>query len=315
MRVLFIFIDGIGLGKETKDNPFVFSETPFLTRLLEGHDLTENALNKSFQQGVLLGLDAALGVPGRPQSATGQASLFSGENAPALIGRHLNGYPNKRLRQLLSEKGMFLQLSNDGLSGTFANAYRPEFFSDLKEGLQRYFSCSTLITYYGGVPFRSLNDLEKGRAVYMDITNSFLQKLGFDIPQVTPEEAGFRLVQIARDYDVTLYEHFITDIVGHSQDREKAKDTLNTLDRFLGAVIRQMDFEQEMLLVTSDHGNLENLGIKGHTMNPVPALIVGKEHRQAADLLSRFGSITGVLPALLKLLTPAKALRPDGGSA
>ncbi len=311
MRIIFVFIDGIGLGKEDVNNPFVFSGTPFLYRLLEGNYLTEKALGKSFEQGVLLGMDAALGVPGRPQSATGQATLFSGINAPALIGRHLNGYPNKRLRQLLSEKGMFLQLSSHGLSGTFANAYRPEFFSDLKDGLTRYFSCSTLITYYGGIPFRSLDDLEKGRAVYMDITNNFLKKLGFDIPPVTPEEAGFRLVQIARDYDVTLYEHFITDIVGHSQDREKARDTLNTLDRFLGAVIRNMNVEEEMLLVTSDHGNLENLGIKGHTLNPVPALIVGKEYQQAAELLSRSGKITGVLPSLIKLLTPTEVLRPD----
>ncbi len=309
MRIIFIFIDGIGLGPENKHNPFVFSGTPFLFRLLNGSYLTEQALNKSFQGGILLGLDATLGVAGKPQSATGQASLFSGVNAPALIGRHLNGYPNRKLRDLLRSKGMFLQLSQKGLSGTFANAYRPEFFSDLKEGLQRYFSCSTLITYYACLPFRNLDDLEKGRAVYMDITNNYLQKLGFDIPQVTPEEAGRRLVEIASGYDLTLYEHFITDLVGHSQDREKAVETLNILDRFLEAVIRHMNPEEDLLLLTSDHGNVENLGIKGHTISPVPALIVGHRYAQLARSLEKSGAITGVLPAVLEVLSPVSTQR------
>lgn len=311
MRIIFIFIDGIGLGSENEDNPFVFAGTPFLYRLLEGSFFTEQAMGKSFSHGVLLGLDATLGVSGQPQSATGQASLFSGVNAPALIGRHLNGFPNKKLRELLQEKGMFLQLWRKGLSGTFANAYRPEFFSDLNEGLQRFISCSTLITYYGGLPFRTLDDLEKGGAVYMDITNHYLQQMGFNVSRITPEEAGFRLVQIARGYNVTLYEHFITDIVGHSQDREKAVETLNTLDSFLESVINNMDFEQDLLLVTSDHGNLENLDIKGHTTNPVPAFIVGKEHRQLAGRLARAGDITGVLPAVLEILSPAVTRRTN----
>ncbi len=309
MRIIFIFIDGIGLGPENEENPFVYSGTPFLRHLLQGSVLTEKSRGKSFPRGMLLGLDATLGVPGQPQSATGQASLFSGVNAPALLGRHLNGYPNRKLRELLREKGMFLQLARKGISGTFANAYRPEFFSDLKEGLQRYFSCSTLITYYACLPFRNLDDLQKGRAVYMDITNQALRKMGHDIAPVLPELAGRRLVEIARDYDLTLYEHFITDLVGHSQDRDHAVVTLNIMDRFLGAVFEEMDFEKELLLVTSDHGNVENLGIKGHTKNPVPALLIGREYRQLAARLEQTGDITGVLPALLEMLSPRAVCR------
>jgi len=305
LRVIFVFIDGIGLGPESEDNPFVFAGTPFLHRLLEGSFLTEKTAGKSFSNGILMGLDAALGVPGRPQSATGQAALFTGVNAPALIGKHLNGFPNKKLRDLLREKGMFLQLAKRGFSGTFANAYRPEFYSDLEQGLQRYFSCSTLITYYGNVSFRTLEDLEQGRAVYMDITNYFLQKMGFDVGRVTPEEAGRRLVDISQDFDVTLYEHFLTDIAGHSQDREQAVKTLNILDRFLEAVVHHLDLSQDLLLVTSDHGNLENLGIKGHTTNLVPALLVGKEHQKMAERLGLEKNITRVLPALLEILSPA----------
>jgi hypothetical protein len=38
-------------------------------------------------------LDASLCVPGLPQSATGQAALLTGLNAPELMGRHIEGFP------------------------------------------------------------------------------------------------------------------------------------------------------------------------------------------------------------------------------
>lgn len=303
MAIIFIFIDGLGLGAENSSNPLYISRTPFLSWLLEGNSLTVEALKKEYQHASLLGLDANLGVPGLPQSATGQATLFTGVNAAALIGRHLNGYPNEKLRGLLAEKGMFLQLQQRGFHGTFANAYRPEFFDDLAQGLKKYFSCSTLITYYGGLKFRNLEDLRTGQAVYMDITNDYLQKLGFVIPRVSPEEAGKHLVNISRNYHLTLYEHFMTDIAGHSKDYRMAAKVIQTLDSFLEAVFKHMDYAQDLLFICSDHGNLENLSVKGHTRNLVPALIVGSKREKLASLLRGKKDLAGVLPSLLEVLS------------
>lgn len=303
MSIIFIFVDGVGLGPEHSANPFHTTETPFFNKILGNHSFTAAAAGKDYGEAALVELDANLGVEGLPQSATGQTSLFTGVNAAKAINRHLNGFPTESLKKILAEKGMFRQLHRRGLRGTFANAYRPEFFSEIEKGLQRRFSCSTLITYYAGNHFRTLEDLMVGRAVYMDITHRYLQKMGFDIPLVTPGEAGRRLAQLAKDFDLTLYEHFLTDIAGHDGDETMAEEIIITLDEFLQSVVEHMDTEEELLLLTSDHGNLEDLSRKGHTRNPVPALVVGKKRAALLRSLEKRKDITGVLPALLEFLT------------
>ncbi len=303
MAVIFIFVDGIGLGGKSASNPFWTAPTPFFFRALEGNSLCMEAADKDYHTFSLLGLDATLGVEGLPQSATGQATLFTGENAPALLGYHLHGFPNQKLKMLLKEKGMFKRLREHFLKGTFANAFRPYIFEDLKEGLRGRYSCSTLVNYYGGLPFRSLEDLKDGRAVYMDITNRLLPQMGFEIAPVTPQQAGERLVNISREYHLTFYEHFLTDIAGHRGMLSEAEEAVKTLDAFLAAVAANMEMENDLLLVTSDHGNLENAGERVHTTNPVPALLAGKERHRVAELLRAQKDISGVVPALLDILT------------
>ncbi|MGI5876160.1 MAG: hypothetical protein ACOX6X_05000 [Dethiobacteria bacterium] len=303
MGLIFIFVDGIGLGPQQPSNPFYTTKTPNLSRLLEGKSLTVESLAENYDTASLLALDATLGVKGLPQSATGQTSLFTGKNAAKILGYHLRGFPNQKLKNVLARHGMFSQLHDRSLRGTFANAYRPQFFIELGEGLKRCYSSTTLITYFGGLRFRDLEDLKQGRAVHMGITNDVLAKMGFDIPQITPLEAGKVLANISRGYDLTLYEHFLTDFVGHSGNYEEASRVIRMLDSFIGAVLDNLDLEKDLLLMTSDHGNLENLKVKGHTYNPVPALIVGKNHGQLAPLLQKTNDITGVLPALLEYLS------------
>ncbi len=306
MSLIFVFIDGIGLGFEERSNPFYTSNTPFLDSLLEGRSLTREALGKKYAAVSLLGLDALLGVKGLPQSATGQTSLFTGVNAASAIGRHLRGFPNRALRDILARDGIFLRLGAGSFKSTFANAYRPGFFKDLEKGPLGNFSCSTLITLYGGLSFRSLNDLRDGQAVYMDITNTSLPEMGFQVPLISPREAGKRLVSISRNYDFTLYEHFITDIAGHSGDYRLATKTVELLDAFLGSVAENIDPENDLVLVCSDHGNLENMDSRTHTINPVPALVIGHKRHRLVSPLAKKGDITGVVPALLEALAESK---------
>jgi len=54
-------------------------------------------------------------------------------------------------------------------------------------------------------------------------------------------------------------------------------------------------------VITADHGNLENLGQRGHTRNPVPGLLMGP-----LDLRRRFAvgltDLTGFAPAILRTI-------------
>jgi hypothetical protein len=299
---VLVFIDGIGLGDPSPINPFTVIETGYLPSLLGGRPLTREAIGYSDERVTLLGLDALLGVPGLPQSATGQASIFTGENAPRLIGCHLNGFPNKTLRKLLAAKGIFSRFIQEGYRCAFINAYRPPFFHLLKLGLPgRRYSCSTLVTYYAGLPFRNLEDLREGRALYMDINNALLSRMGFDVPEISPEAAGKRLAELSGDYDFTMFEYFLSDLAGHLGSMEEAGKVIGILDRFLGSAAAGLDPAESLLIVTSDHGNMEDLSHREHTGNSVPALLIGPApvRRQIAPLLS---DLTHILPAVRTVL-------------
>jgi 2,3-bisphosphoglycerate-independent phosphoglycerate mutase len=302
LRTLLIFIDGVGLGDSLPANPFILNETPSLKALLRGSPMSRDAIGFSDERVSLLGLDALMGIRGLPQSATGQASIFTGENVPGLLGSHLNGFPNTALRKILAEKGMFKQLRARGCRCIFANAYRPQFFELLRQGLPGlHYSCSTLITYYGGLPFHSLEHLHEGKAIYMDIDNSLLQQMDETIERITPEDSGRRLVHISDQHDFTLFEYFLSDLAGHAADLNQARQVVETLDRFLGAVIEGLDPAKTLLIVSSDHGNLEDLSHQDHTNNPVPALLVGNRALRQA-IAPAMHNLTHILPAIKKAL-------------
>ncbi len=298
MRLLFIFVDGVGLGRDQPDNPFIHSETPGISGILDGRRLTADPAPYCGLKASLIGLDAAMGVSGPPQSATGQASIFTGINAAAYFGSHLNGFPDQKLRRLLAVKGIFRRLRGKGYRVTFANAYRPPFFDLLRRGLpgNRY-SCSTLITYYGGLPFYNLRDLENGKALYMDITNDILQRMGFAVSPISPEEGAERLHKISRNYDFSLFEYFLSDLAGHMADQSEAGRVIAILDRFIGKLADLINPRETMVIVASDHGNLEDLSSGDHTLNQVPALLIGDLELRKV-LHPGLNDLTDLLPAV-----------------
>ena len=302
MKVLFFFIDGVGLGKEVPANPFVFTATPGLNNILGGGDLTVERSGYTGPAATLTDLDSSLGLPGLPQSATGQTTIFTGVNAPAYLGRHASGFPGPGLRKLLACRGIFKKLKEKGYRVCFANAYRPPFFDQLRHGLkgERY-SCSTLITYYGEVLFLSLEDINQGRALFMDITNDTLQRLGYNVDLISPETGAERLLQISTNYDFTLFEYFISDLAGHTRDRKESSRVISVLDRFIGTLAELNDHEKQLIIISSDHGNLEDLTTGAHTCNPVPGLLIGPADLRGY-LAPSLGNLTDLLPVFRKAL-------------
>ncbi|MBS4021148.1 MAG: alkaline phosphatase family protein [Dethiobacter sp.] len=297
MKVVFLFIDGLGLGPAGKDNPLSTTPTPNLNHLLGGRDLTIEAAGYSGEMAVLYPLDATLGLPGCPQSATGQTTLFTGVNAAKAVGRHINGFPNEELRKILASEGMLRKIVSAGYKATFVNSYRPEFFA-IEQPEKGSFSASTMLNLYAGLPFRKFEDMARGEAVYFDITNRILPSLGHDVPPVTPELAGQRVAAVAKGYDFIFFEHFLTDIVGHKRSPENAAETIITLDRFIGSLVQSLDLQQTRLIITSDHGNIEDLTSRTHTRNPVPLLMVGT----GINLLTAPADLTGVVPLIMQIL-------------
>ncbi len=298
MGIVMIFIDGLGLGSDNPEiNPLLKAELPFLRSILEGsltHKTVGNGIIKPNL--VIKAIDARLGVPGLPQSATGQTALFTGINASRITGRHINGFPTKALREVLERKSIFKQINQTGKKAVFANTFTKEYFENVQRGRWRY-SASTTASLAGGCQFLMVEDLMKGYAVYQDITNEQLREKDYPVPLITPETAAENLVRQAKLNDFTLFEYFQTDHCGHAKDEELALVLLNRLDRLMATVVSRMPAEF-CLIITSDHGNIEDLSVKTHTMNPVPLIVLGA----GAESFSEVNSLVDVCPAILNWL-------------
>jgi hypothetical protein len=291
MSVLLFFIDGLGIGTRGSHNP--------LDGLQEAAPLAvfQDEEPEIIFDGRLVRTDACLGVEGRPQSASGQTTILTGVNAPAALGYHKQGFPNEALREIISEHSLFLQLKRARVApNAFANAYTPRFF----ETRPRWVSATTVAVEAAGMRFRDLDDLQAGRAVFQDYTNEMLIERGLDISTYTPEQAAEILASIAREHRFTLYEYFITDKTGHAQDMEAARIILVNLARFVRHLLSQLDLKRTTVLLTSDHGNIEDLSSRNHTLNPVPTLIWGEQKELVA---ARVRSLADITPAIVESFT------------
>jgi 2,3-bisphosphoglycerate-independent phosphoglycerate mutase len=79
-----------------------------------------------------------------------------------------------------------------------------------------------------------------------------------------------------------------------------ARELLCNLAKMLKDVLRKTDLTNDTVIVTSDHGNVEDLSVKNHTLNDVPTLIWGKHRHVLAESIR---SLTDIAPAIVKTLT------------
>lgn len=298
MKVLMIFIDGFGLGSNTEDNPYTLAQTPCLDRLLGGHCLYKETGRLTRDNAAVIPTDSRLGVDGIPQSATGQTTIWTGLNAAEIAGEHINAYPTPELQEIISAHSIMKVLKDQGKGVTFANAYRKEYLAIAQEqGLQ--FSTSTLVVLSSEQRLRTIDDLMVDQAVYQDFTNRLLVSWGYDIKTITPEEAGKNLAGIVKDHDFTLYEYFISDRVGHKQEMAAAIQIYEEMDAFIGTCVSHIDLKETLVLIVSDHGNIEDLSVKTHTLNPVPTIII-HNHMDKINY-EMIKSLTDITPFILQL--------------
>jgi 2,3-bisphosphoglycerate-independent phosphoglycerate mutase len=303
VTVFFVFVDGVGAGcADPERNPLARVEH-LLSRFGDGG----GAPLPSGGRATLA--DACLGVQGRPQSATGQTTILTGENAARLLGHHLLGFPNAPLRELLRARSLFRALAAAGKRAIFANAYpiaylralgfpaegAPEL--ELAASRRRARAAATTVAFgAGGARFRTWVDAREGEALTHDITGHRANGHGAAIPPRTPEEAAEILLRLGQAHDLALFEFFESDEAGHARAMDRALDALGRLDRFLRALVAGLA-SGDALVVASDHGNVEDLSTRNHTLAPVPVLGFGR----AAAGLHAVRDLTHVAPLLLGL--------------
>jgi hypothetical protein len=304
VAVVFMFVDGVGAGaRDPAVNPLARGDF-LLSRFADG---TGTALPRG---GRAVLADATLGVEGRPQSATGQTTILTGEKAPRHLGRHLLGFPNPTLRALLRDRSLFRDLAGAGRTAVFANAYPVAYLralglpcegdpelADHRRGRRARASATTVAVAAGGFRLRTWDDARRGAALTHDIHGHRANGYGARLPPREPAEAAEILLALAAVHDFVMFEFFETDEAGHARDAEAALEALARFDAFARTVVGGLG-PGDAAVVASDHGNVEDLSTRNHTRAPVPVLGFGR----AAERLDPVRDLTDIAPLLKSLV-------------
>ena len=69
-------------------------------------------------------------------------------------------------------------------------------------------------------------------------------------------------------------------------------------------VLNGIDLRQTSVILTSDHGNIEDLSTRNHTLNKVPTIVWGADKVRIAE---RIKSLADITPAIVETLTEKAA--------
>lgn len=272
-KVAWLMLDGVGIEHFHDRHPFQNQATPTLTKL--GISSVKHVSEPEF---VSHPIDATLGVEGLPQSGTGQTTLLTGVNAAKVMGRHYGPWPGPSLKPLL-EQSLPVQLSKAGLTVRLANHYPSRYLEAIESGKRKLNAIAYAMTLAGA-------KLEQG--IPPMLTNPDDQS-GTPLEQVKAWAQEF----MRSNVDLTIFDAWWSDHLGHHGTLLEAQDHVARLETFVTSALEAREADT-LFLVTSDHGNFENIGIKTHTFAPVPLVAIGHgalEFENVTDL-------TGVTPAL-----------------
>jgi 2,3-bisphosphoglycerate-independent phosphoglycerate mutase len=306
-HVHIFFMDGVGMGTaDPESNPFIRARLPHLTALFgEKWYLRPDAGGigrTTTERASLVPTDPNMNISGRPQSATGQATILTGQNVPQLVGEHYGPKPNQAVADLVQSGNLFQEVVQAGGTAALITPYPQGYFDAIDSG-KRLLSSVPLAATSAGLRLMTADELRAGKAVSPGFTGeAWHNHLGYtDIPILSLEEAGRQIGSIARDYTFSFFEHWPSDRSGHRGSLDQAVEHLEVIDEVLGSLIASWDGERGLLIVTSDHGNIEEKEHRRHSRNPVPTILVGGDHAALGKMIHDLADIAAVVRTFLGL--------------
>ena len=119
----------------------------------------------------------------------------------------------------------------------------------------------------------------------------------------------------SRKYDSIILNFANPDMVGHTGNVEAVIKALEALDVCVDKIVKAIEEEHGVLLITADHGNCEQMidyktgePHTAHTTNPVPLVLVGK------DAKLKEGRLADLAPTMLDLMGIEKPEEMTGES-
>jgi 2,3-bisphosphoglycerate-independent phosphoglycerate mutase len=127
------------------------------------------------------------------------------------------------------------------------------------------------------------------------------------VPELSlPQVAGQVLLGIEQSYDFILTNFANGDVIGHTADDQAKIKCASIVDLHLGRVVSAALARDYVVLVTADHGNLEQMKTASgtphvsHTTNPVPFILI--DPRACPGERLRDGKLADVGPTVLAAL-------------
>jgi len=227
---------------------------------------------------------------------------------PQMIGEHYGPRPNPPIREILAQDNFFKQVAAHGMKAALLEGYPPGFHAGINRG-KRLPSSYQQAVLSAGLPLFTEAEIYSGDALAVDWTNEgWRSGLGYsDTPVYTPEEGGRKMVELSRRYDFAFFSHWITDTIGHRGSVEDGVKNLERFDQVMAGALDVWDDAEGLIVITSDHGNMEDLSHGKHTENDVPTIIIGQEKARFAEGLH---TLADLVPRMADYLFSAKTSTP-----
>ncbi len=139
------------------------------------------------------------------------------------------------------------------------------------------------------------------------------------VPELSlPEVTRQVLDGVAQGYDLIVTNFANGDVIGHTSNREAKIRCAEQVDTHLGQVVQAALAKDYIVLVTADHGNLEELWNSdgaphvAHTANPVELILIDPQAQGHVRL--RDGKLADIAPTILSALGCEAPASMDGSS-
>lgn len=245
-------------------------------------------------------LDATLGVAGLPQSGTGQSCWLTGTDAVRYMGEHFGPHPGPTLQRLLRHASLPVRLAQAGARAALANHYVPQYLE--AQARRPRMGCFPFSFTAAAWPLNPPGVPPLGATLGLGYREPFAAAHG--LAEVS--RLGRELARAAHAHDLIVADLWFGDLLGHLGRGEGAAAEAHAaafayLARVDALLLGLLDAGARVV-VGSDHGNLENLNTKSHTVARVPFAGVGVDLGAATDVVEAGRVIAGWfdLPAVIR---------------
>ena len=120
----------------------------------------------------------------------------------------------------------------------------------------------------------------------------------------------------SKEYDVIVLNFANCDMVGHTGFLDAAKSAVEAVDHCVGKIVKAIQAQNGVVLITADHGNAEQMldyisggPFTAHTTNVVPLIGIGLGEQKLKE-----GRLADLAPTMLELLGLEKPAEMTGES-